>query len=309
VSAGQLGVLLERERLTPERVASLAPEEQAGLRWLERAREYAASLGLARSSSYRHLIERDASRAVRVVVASPVDRLEAVTWWFPIVGRVAYRGYFDPERAQHFAQGLAEQGLDTYVRPALLYSTLGYFDDPIPRYALRWSPDTLADVTIHELVHETVFVKNDVPYNEALASFIAERATLELLAGEPEARAAAERSFADRALYAQTLAGLARELRELYARSPSREEALRERARIFERYQREVYPAQPWQTDHYAGFRELALSNAFVVAQQTYSGALPCFARELEALGGDLRVFIARHLAEPGHLDPSCAGS
>jgi predicted aminopeptidase len=309
VSAGQLGVLYARERLTPERIAGLSSDEQQGLRWLERAREYAASLGLARSTSYRHLIDRDRASALQVVVASPVDRLEPVTWWFPFVGRVAYRGYFDAERANRFAAGLAERGLDTYVRPALLYSTLGYFDDPIPRSALRWSVPDLCDVTIHELVHETIFVRGDVPYNEALASFISEQATLQLLADRARDRALAEQVFADRQTYASMIDALAGELRELYARAPSREQALAERARIFQRYQQEVFPAQTWRTQRYSDFGALALSNAFVVAEQTYSAALPCFARELAELGGDLRAFIARHREQPGHRAAVCQSS
>jgi predicted aminopeptidase len=310
VSAGELGVLYARERLTPERIASLSSQEQDGLHWLGRARQYAESIGLVRSKSYRHMIERDADAAVRVVVASPVDRLEPLSWWFPIVGRVTYRGYFDPRRAQRFAQQLADQGYDTYVRPALLYSTLGYFDDPIPRYALRWSPVDLCDVTIHELVHATVFVRSDVAYDEALAVFVAERATLDLLAAEnPRAREDAEKVYADDHTYARTLEALAAELRALYAHTRSREEALAGRAAIFAHYRRDVFPAQRWLTDRYAELQKTELSNAFVVAQQTYSSALPCFAHELESLGGDLKAFIARHREQPGHRAAGCETS
>ncbi len=306
MSAGGIGVLYEREALTPERIASLADDERSGLRWLARAREYAASIGLARSTSYRHLIERDTSKAVRVVIASPVDRLEPVTWWFPFVGRVAYRGYFDSSRAMGFAAGLKEQGYDTYVRPALLYSTLGYFDDPIPRYALRWSAADLCDVTIHELVHETIFKRGDIAYNEALASFIAQHATLAMLENEPEARAQAEKAFADRRTYARTIEALAGELRALYSRKLSRQQALTARREVFERYQREVFPAQPWQTERYRGFTRAELSNAFVIAEQTYSAALPCFEKELTQLGGDLRAFIRRHRKRPGLSQETC---
>jgi predicted aminopeptidase len=308
VSAGQLGVLYARERLTPERIARLSDGERDGLQWLEQAREYAASLGLARSSSYRHVIERSRENSVQVVVASPVDRLEPVTWWFPFVGRIAYRGYFDAGRAQSFAKQLSDRGLDTYVRPAILYSTLGYFDDPIPRTVLGWSAVDLADVTIHELVHETIFVSGDIAYNEALASFIAEQATLQMFADRPADHELAEKIFADRATYSRTVETLAAELRALYATGPTREEALRRRAEIFDRYQHQVFPAQPWRTKRYSGFADAPLSNAFIVAEQTYSAALPCFARELAELGGDLRAFIARHREQPG-MHGDCTAS
>jgi predicted aminopeptidase len=309
VSAGQLRMLWDRERLSPELIASLAPEEQRGLAAIERARGQAAALGLEPSTSYRHLIPSDATHTVHVVVASPPDRLEAVTWFFPIVGRIAYRGYFDPERARTFAAGLEREGYDTYVRPASLYSTLGYFDDPVPRDLLAWPEMEIYDVIIHELVHGTIFIRDDVAYNEALASFIAEHAALELLASEPQARDAARRMYDDMRLYTDLIERLARDLEALYAASTSKEQALAERAELFARYQSEVYPSLPWQTEQFKGFREVALSNAFVVAQRTYSGDVPCFEAELAALQGDLRAFIRAHRERPvRHVEiPACA--
>lgn len=305
VSLGQVRLLLDRERLTDERIAALAPEERAGLDTLRRARALGESLGLAHSTSYRHLVERGPDRAVRVVVAAPPERLEPRTWWFPIVGRIAYRGYFDPDRAKDFADGLRAEGLDVYVRPAELYSTLGYFDDPFPRSGLLWSPVDIADTGIHELVHETIYVAGDSAYDEALASFIAERATLELFADQPALAAEARGVFADRKTFAELIDALARELEALYAHTPTREDALRERETVFTRYQHEVFPSATWQTTRFQGLGAVQLSNAFVLAQRTYMGDLPCFERELAALGSDLRAFIAAHREQPGRR-PDC---
>jgi predicted aminopeptidase len=308
VSAGQLRILWDRELLRPELVATLSPEEQRGLTAVQRARRQAEALGLEPSTSYRHLIPSDDSHTVHVVVASPPDRLEAITWYFPIVGRVAYRGYFDPARARSFAEGLARDGLDTYVRPASMYSTLGYFDDPIPRDLLVWPEREIYDVIIHELVHGTIFIRDDVAYNEALASFIAERATLEVLASDPDALDAAQRWYDDIRVYTGLIERLAQDLEALYAASGSKEHALAGRAELFARYRNEVYPSLPWKTDRFERFLEIELSNAFVVAQRTYSGDLPCFRAELDALQGDLRAFIRAHRERPvRHLEiPAC---
>lgn len=309
VIAGQLRILRDRQLLRPELVATLTPEEQRGLEAIRRARTHAEALGLEPSTSYRHLIPSDDSHTVHVVVASPPDRLEAVTWWFPIVGRVAYRGYFDSERARTFAQGLRREGYDTYLRPATLYSTLGYFDDPIPRELLQRPDIELTDVIVHELVHGTIFIRNDVAYNEALASFIAEQAALDLVAGAPAELDAAQRMYDDIRTYTDLIERLARDLELLYSVSSSREHALEGRAALFARYQNEVYPSLPWRSDRFEGFRTLQLSNAFVVAQRTYSGDLPCFRAELDALHGDLRAFIRAHRERPvRHLEiAACA--
>ena len=300
VSLGQIRVLMAREPLDEERVRLLSEDERAGLERLREARRFGASLGLVRSTAYRHLVDGEAGRGVQVVVASPPDRLQGLTWWFPIVGRISYRGYFDAARATAFAEELGEQGYDTYVRPAPLYSTLGWFDDPIPRAMLAWPEIDVVDTALHELVHETVFVADDADYNEALATFVANEATLRFFVDDPELRDRARRSFADRRRYADLLGELARELEALYLEVDGAEDARRRREPVFRRYQVEVFPAGGWETARYSAFPELVLSNAFVVAQRTYLGELGCFAAWLETLGGDLSRFIAEHREQPG---------
>ena len=97
-----------------------------------------------------------------------------------------------------------------YVRPATLYSTLGWFDDPLPRNLLAWREEDLIDVAVHEQVHATVYVPSDVTYDESLASFIAHQATLAQLADRPELAARARDAFADELTYATLVNALAR---------------------------------------------------------------------------------------------------
>jgi predicted aminopeptidase len=300
---GQMQVLLSRERLTPERIAGLSEEERAGLEVLRRAQTFTESLGLSRSTSYRHLIDRGDRGALRVVTAAPADRLEPLTWWFPIVGHVTYRGYFDPERADRFAARLSDTGFDAYVRSAALYSTLGFFDDPVPRSMLLWPPFQIVDTIVHELVHATIFVPDDVDYNESLATFIAHAATLDFFADQPEQVEAARPSFADERTFAELLDGLADEHEELYADTESAEAARTSREAIFRRYQESIFAAQAWKTDRYASFGSAQLSNAYVLAHRAYLGDLPCFEAQLSKLGGDLNAFIRAEREDPGRSD------
>ena len=306
VGAGQLHLLWSREKLTPERIAALPPAERENLAALQRALVFGESQGLAPSTSYRSLVETPKEGIVQVVTAAPADELEALTWWFPIVGSVSYRGYFDPERAKAFAADLAAEGYDTYVRPATLYSTLGWFDDPLPRNLLDWPEEELIDVAVHEQVHATVYVASDVTYDESLASFVAHQATLAQLADRPELAQRARDAFADELTYAQMVNALARELEAAYAGASGPEDARARRAPIFERYQKEVYPAQPWRTQRFARFPTLALNNAWLVGNRDYLGLLPCFERELASLGGDLAAFVKAHKADPGHRGADC---
>jgi len=77
---------------------------------------------------------------------------------------------------------------------------------------------------------------------------------------------------------------------------------------VFRRYREQVFPTAAWQTQRFTGLGEISLSNAFVLAQRTYLGDLPCFERELAALGGDLRAFIRAHREQPGRR-PDCPAS
>lgn len=306
LGVGQTELLLSREPITPELIATLDPTEQQHLEALQHALVFGESLGLAKTTSYRDLVGRKESGLVHVVTAAPANRMEALSWWFPITGSVTYRGYFERQRADDFAAGLAKDGYDTFVRPAPLYSTLGWFDDPVPRGVLSWPEEIVVDTFLHEVVHQTVFVSSDVPYNEALATFIAHRATLAFYADRPESRARAEADFDDELRFAEMLRALRAELEAAYAAAPTPEEARALRTPIFARYQTQVYPSLPWRSPRYARFPSLALSNAWLVAQQDYVGELPCFEVELAALGGDLPTFIRAHVDDPGHRTGAC---
>ncbi|MEX2205461.1 MAG: aminopeptidase [Myxococcota bacterium] len=303
---GQARLLLSREPITPELIATLEPAEQRALERLRAALAFGESLGLAKTTSYRDLVGERGSGLVHVLTAAPVNRVEALTWWFPITGSVSYRGYFQKERADEFAAELAAKGNDTYIRPAPLYSTLGWFDDPIPRAVLAWPDAELVDTFLHELVHQTVFVPGEIAYDEALASFIAHHATLAFLATDPEARARAAAGFADELTFAALVDELRQELEAIYANEPTLVQAFRLRAPVFARFQGEVFASKPWRSKRYARFPELALSNAWLAAHQTYVGELPCFEAELAQLGGDLAAFVRAHIDDPGHRFGAC---
>ena len=65
------------------------------------------------------------------VSAAPEFSLTARQWWYPVVGRLDYRGYFQEDRARRYAAALRDAGLDVYVGGVAAYSTLGWFHDPV----------------------------------------------------------------------------------------------------------------------------------------------------------------------------------
>ena len=138
--------------------ASTDPDTRARLRLVLEARGFAAdSIKLRTGDSfttYSHL-ERDT--LVLVVSGAYRDRLEAYTWWFPIVGRVPYKGFFDFGAAKDLARDLERRGYDSYVRPSAAFSTLGWFNDPLLSTTLRLDSIDLANTVIHEVTHNTFY--------------------------------------------------------------------------------------------------------------------------------------------------------
>ena len=123
-------------------------------------------------TTYSHL-ERDT--LVLVVSGAYRDRLEAYTWWFPIVGRVPYKGFFDFSAAQNLARDLERRGFDSYVRPSAAFSTLGWFNDPLLSTTLRLDSISLANTVIHEVTHNTFYKAGEAVFNESFANFVGAR--------------------------------------------------------------------------------------------------------------------------------------
>lgn len=134
------------------------------------------SLGLKDSKNYQTVFDQKGEELMWVVTASEPFQLKPVTWDFPIVGTVPYKGFFDKEKAIQEMKRLTESGFDVGVRNPGGWSTLGWFTDPILSGMLERNEGDLASLIIHEMVHATLFVKDSIDFNENLASFIADSA-------------------------------------------------------------------------------------------------------------------------------------
>lgn len=170
----QVGLLNSRESL--EKVLAkpeLADAVRAKLLLARDAKLFAeAELGLKKTHNYESYVELGRSHVSYVVSAARKNRLEHFEWWFPFVGSVPYKGYFNPDDAKEEAESLKKENLDVVVRGVSAYSTLGWFRDPILSSMLRYTDYDLANTIIHETVHATLYIKSNADFNERLATFI-----------------------------------------------------------------------------------------------------------------------------------------
>ncbi len=140
------------------------------------------SLGLNDTENYKTVFDQKGKELMWVVTASERFRLKPKTWHFPVVGKVPYKGYFNPNKALAEAKALQEAGWDVGLRNPGGWSTLGWFTDPILSGMLEKGEGDLASLIIHEMVHSTIFIKDSVSFNENLATFIADSSAFAFLA-------------------------------------------------------------------------------------------------------------------------------
>lgn len=311
----------------------LDPETRAKLELVLAVRAFAArDLGLDVGDAYASFSIVPPGALLHVVSAARRTKLEPYEWWFPIVGSVDYKGYFELEDAQAEAKRLDDDGYDTYVRPSVAFSTLGWFDDPVLSSWLRADPVRIAELLIHELLHRTWYVSGETAFNESLATFVGHVGAVEFFRAHDGAGAAtterAEKAWRQSLAESGQWAAAVAELKALYKDSAREErpvdEILAARSAIFARLQKTeagqgaapppaaVSPAlaaaspaaPPSPTPPPAataasgppppGRRPVTLNNAVILANYAYMRDLGAFDRIYVAAGSDLRAAIAR---------------
>ena len=145
------------------------------LELVSEARDFSVeALALPDNESYRSYADLGRDHVVWNVFATPEFSLEPRQWCYPVVGCVAYRGYYDERDARRLAKRLEEDGYDVHVAGVAAYSTLGRFDDPVLNTMLRWDDVQLVATLFHELAHQVIYIRDDTKFNESFASAVEE---------------------------------------------------------------------------------------------------------------------------------------
>jgi len=173
---GQLEVILNAQPIeffinNPEYPDSLKKK----LNIIQEARIFAVDkLGLNDTDNYTTMYDQKGLTLLWNLSASEPFQLKPYLWSFPFLGEMPYKGFFEKKYAVKEKALLDSLGYDSRIRPVSGWSTLGILQDPILSNMLKRSDGALAELIIHELTHATLFVKNDIDFNENLASFIGE---------------------------------------------------------------------------------------------------------------------------------------
>jgi predicted aminopeptidase len=270
------------------------------------------SLGLDVGDAYTSYTQLGSDTLALVLSAAYKDRLQSKTWWFPIVGHVPYRGFFDEEQAQEEERELQAEGLDTYLRPTAAFSTLGWFADPLLSSIVRQDEVDLIETILHELSHNHLFIPGQVRFNESFATFVGRVGAIDFFCRRPGGGTdtvkceRAQARWRDFQRFSRWLDGLVNDLQALYGdaavpyeqKLAARERiAAAHRERFAAEFQPEMESYRTWT------FVERPLNNATLLGQMLYYHRLADFQAFLDLHGGDVSEAVAALAAGTEGLD------
>ena len=294
---GQLEVLRKREPI-PELLddPALAEETRARLGMVLAARRFAVDeLLLPDNDSYKTYTDLERDYVVWNVFAAPEFSLEPKTWCFPIVGCVAYRGYFSKQAADRHAARLDARGYDVYVGGVPAYSTLGRFDDPVLNTMMRWSDVDLVATLFHELAHQQLFVKGDTAFNESFATAVAETGLERWLNSRGERSELSRYAARDelRSALMEIAAAAKEDLSALYRSDVDVAEMRQRKAGILDALSARAGEVSRQHGMRGSGWLGEPLNNARLASAALYRGDVGAFRRILERCSGALPCFYA----------------
>lgn len=263
------------------------------------ARRFAIdSLGLTAQQEFTTFSRLDRDTLVLVLSAAYRDSLAFRTWWFPVVGNVPYKGFFDFEQGRREAKQVDADGYDAVLRPASAFSTLGYFNDPLLPTTLALDTLELANTIIHELVHTTYYAPGQAVFNESLANFAGSRGAERFFRsrGQPRAADDVARRWAEERVFGLFWSALYASMDSAFAAHPGdRAARLVARDTVFVRARTRLRTelAPQLGTMDSASVARIKLNTAAVLARRIYLTDLPLFERVYAQAGSDVRVAIA----------------
>ncbi|MBN1421020.1 MAG: aminopeptidase [Planctomycetes bacterium] len=280
-------------------------ETRATLRTVVEVRRFAVErLGL-RDRAFRRFYDTEGLPVGILVSGCDALAFRPHTWWFPIVGRVPYKGFHDLEDAEEEAEALRARGLDIFVQEIRAYSTLGWLRDPFFSTLVGDPPGAVASLVIHEMTHDTIFVAGRIDWDENLASFVGDHGADLFLCerfGEDaeEVRAFRAALRFERRFQAYAVA-VRDDLDRLYRSERCPEDKLREKEAIWIRA-REGLAGAGLDAEGARRFFDGPANNAKLEAIHRYHGDVAPFEALLEEVGGRLDVAI-RELKAIGDAD------
>jgi predicted aminopeptidase len=235
--------------------------------------------------------------AVWNVSATPELSMQLEEWCFVAIGCVHYRGFFSETEAERFAEGLRKKGYDVTIGGVRAYSTLGWFSEPVLNTFLGYSETELAQLILHELAHQVVYVRDDSTFNESFATAVELEGIGRWLNsnGTAEQQVAFDAKQKRQAAATEIMLDHRKQLEALFASDESNAEKRAAKAHIFAELRRKLSAleaAQAGFSNHeYDRYLARYLNNAYLASISTYTHLVPAFQGLLAQQEGNIGQF------------------
>jgi len=180
---GQLSIIYHTEELNnvfAKQKITIQQKEKILL--IQEVKKYAEdNFGLTKTNNYSRFYDQKGKPILWMLTACEPFSFEEKLWHFPFLGDVSYKGFFKYELVLNEAIPLKIQHYDVDIGKVSAWSTLGILSDPILSSMLNDDEGELCELIIHELTHSTVYLSNNVDFNENFASFIGQQGAIKFI--------------------------------------------------------------------------------------------------------------------------------
>jgi predicted aminopeptidase len=280
----------------PER----SPDEKKLILLVESVMEFAVtSLGLRDNGNYSSYVFSEKNYLVDVVSACSRDSFDQYQFDYLALGRLPYKGFFNPEDARKEAAALEAKGYDVYTRKVSAFSTLGLLHDPIMSYMTSYDTEVVADIVIHEQLHATLFLPKYPDFSENLATFVGEQGALDYMKNRfgdtSDEYIKSVDSFSDQKTYGSLVIGLYDELSAVYKLDISKEEKLTLKAERIAAWKKRFSDdfRRLFKSGIYPNVERLEINNAYISTMLDYRKDSSTFEQLYEKTGGALKPMVA----------------
>ena len=294
----QMELLAKRKKNTKVLEKNQLPAAEAEkLKLIPKMKSFGKKLGLSSTDNY-DTIALELDRTVWNVSGCDPLSFTSASWWFPVVGRITYLGFFTDRAAERWMKRLKKKNLDVYQRTAGAYSTLGWFRDPVWPSMLKWDEYELAEVVFHELTHATLWVKGGASFNESFANFVGQQAMYAYMEDKygRDSKEVAEtrRDYRDQDKLVVILHQLYKDVDAVFQdKSLSKEAKLKKKQEVYDSIGARILASDIEQKERYAkALQRNPWNNARLMQFKTYNTSEEDFAAILQQQNGDIKALI-----------------
>ena len=264
----------------------LSDQERKNLLKIPAILAFASQRGLNTEGAYNYYIRMNESVVSYSLQAARPLQMEFETWWFPIVGRVPYLGFFSKQERDQKAAELENSGFDVNLSGVAAFSSLGWFDDPIYTSMVADDEIEVVHLLLHELTHRTFWSSGSVEFNENLAEFVSGILTADFYKSRPSSdqlKSYLERREENRR-FKLWLMAVRKKLETIYT-----DGSLSDDVKLLQKKQiiaTAVGPDFPiFQSKNYQKLKEKSWNNAAILAHTLYLPATEIFERAFACFG------------------------